>query len=108
MNGFTAQQIFGTPFGNAPRSIAQDARTNLVNLGISKRLKISEHNSFEFRATMLNAFNHPNFSSVDPFLEDAGNTGFFNGFGNPALTNSVTNSNTFGTRQILFGGVFRF
>src|SRR5262249_44486583 len=43
MNGFTAQKMFGTPFGNAPRSIAQDARTNVVNLGITKRFKISEH-----------------------------------------------------------------
>lgn len=113
INGFEAQQIFGTPFGNVPRGDLQDAPTNLASVGIFKRFKLSERASFEFRTTFLNAFNHPNFTSVDPFLEDAGNTGFFNGFGNPSLTNSFINTGNgvpsgAGTRQIFFGGTVRF
>lgn len=101
MNGFQAQQIFGTPFGNAPRGIAQDAISNIANFAVLKRVKLTERTSFEFRTTFLNAFNHPNFTSVDPVLEDAGSNGFFNGFGDPTLTNSVP-------RSILFGATIRF
>jgi hypothetical protein len=114
MNGGTAQSIFGTPFGNAPRNIVQDARTNIGNLSVSKLFKIKERASFEFRATAVNVLNHPNFQSVDPFLEDAGNFGAFNGFGNPQVSDTVNTGGTatvptnVATRRVIFGGVFRF
>jgi len=69
--------------------------------------------------TMLNAWNHPNFQSVDTFIEDAGLQNLNTvpgqsriggvGFGDP----SVTNSTPFfysapATRIIYFGGTFRF
>jgi hypothetical protein len=64
--------------------------------------------------SMLNAFNHPNFQTVDVALEDAGLQGLSprvqgTGFGDP----SVTNSTPFfysapATRIIYFGGTFRF
>jgi hypothetical protein len=100
-NSFQAQQLFGTPFGNAPRNIVTDAPTSIGNFSVVKRIKFNERSGFEFRTTFLNAFNHPNFASVDPFLEDAGLTQQGTGFGNLALQNTVR-------RQILFGGVFRF
>jgi len=36
--------------------------------------------------TMLNVFNHPNFYSVDPFVDDAGLAQIGSGFANPSLT----------------------
>jgi hypothetical protein len=101
VNSQTSQQIFGTPFGNMPRNFAQDAMQNIANASVFKNIKLGEHANFEFRATFLNAFNHPNFTSVDPFIEDAGNTGSFNGFGDPTQTQSVT-------RRIFFGGKLTF
>jgi hypothetical protein len=101
INSGQAQTLFGTPFGNTGRNVAQDAITNIVNLGVFKKIKLSERAAFEFHATMLNAFNHPNFLSVDPFLEDAGLSGQGTGFGNPSLTNTVR-------RRIFFGGKITF
>jgi hypothetical protein len=109
MNGFTAQGIFGTPFGNTPRNIATDAITNVASVSIFKRVKISERVSFEFHTTFVNAFNHPNFQSVDPFLEDASDATTAFGFGNPKLTNTAPffyPSNN--TRIIYFGGKISF
>ncbi|HEY6306119.1 MAG TPA: carboxypeptidase regulatory-like domain-containing protein [Candidatus Angelobacter sp.] len=112
MNGGTAQSIFGTPFGNAARNVVQDARTNIGNLAVSKSFNIKERASFEFRATCVNVLNHPNFQSVDPFLEDAGNFGAFNGFGNPHVSDTVSAvaivPQNVATRRLIFGGAFRF
>jgi hypothetical protein len=109
MNGFTAQKVFGTPFGNTPRNNVQDAITNIANASVFKRFKIGESRSFEFHTTFQNVFNHANFQTVDPILEDASDSSTPFGFGNPALTSSVPffyASNN--TRIIYFGGTFRF
>jgi hypothetical protein len=45
---------------------------------------------------MVNVFNHPNFSGINPFIENAGNPGFTLGFANPYLQNG-------GNRTIYFG-----
>jgi hypothetical protein len=109
VNGGTAQAIFGTPFGNMPRNIAQDARTNIGSIAVSKSFNIKERASFEFRVTSVNVLNHPNFASVDPFVEDAGNFAQFNGFGNPKVTDTVPPAiNVNASRNLIFGGVFRF
>jgi hypothetical protein len=101
MNSGQSQTLFGTPFGNTSRNVAQDALTNVVNFAVLKKFKLSERTSFEFRATMLNAFNHPNFGSVDPFMEDAGLSQQGTGFGDPTLTGSLQ-------RRIIFRGQFNF
>ncbi|HEY2394225.1 MAG TPA: TonB-dependent receptor [Candidatus Angelobacter sp.] len=101
VNSATSESIFGTPFGNMPRNPAQDAMQNIANASIFKDVKLGEHATFEFRTTFLNAFNHPNFSSVDPIIEDAGITGAFTGFGNPTTSQSTT-------RRIIFGGKLTF
>jgi hypothetical protein len=100
-NAATAQSVFGTPFGNMPRNISQDAMQNIGNASIFKNIKLGEHASFEFRTTFLNVLNHANFSSVDPIIEDAGATGAFNGFGDPTQTPSAI-------RRIIFGGKLTF
>jgi hypothetical protein len=64
-------------------------------------VKLGEKANFEFHTTFLNVFNHPNFSSVDPFIEDAGLTGAFNGFGDVKQTPSTP-------RTIYFTGKITF
>jgi hypothetical protein len=50
---------------------------------------------------MLNVFNHPNFASIDPFIDDAGLASLETGFANPSLQNG-------GNRVIKFGLTFRW
>jgi hypothetical protein len=113
VNGGAAQSVFGTPFGNTPRNIVQDAISNIVNMSVGKKFKISERTSFEFRTAFLNLFNHPNYASIDPFVEDASGTprSPFFGFGDPTVTNNVPGNINFpvsASRRIVFGGVVRF
>lgn len=99
-NGGEAQTVFGTPFGNAGRNILKDGDTNIANFSVIKSFKINERANVQFRATMLNVFNHSNFSTVDPFIDDAGLSSFETGFGLPGLS---PNGGSFGRRQVLFG-----
>lgn len=101
VNSQTAEAVFGTPFGTAARNIGQDAISNIANFSVYKRIKFSEKVSFEFHATAVNVFNHPNFLSVDPFLEDAGLHLQGTGFANPSLTDSQP-------RTLFFGGKLTF
>ncbi len=106
-----SEALFGTPFGNVPRNYLRDAPSNIVNFSVSKRLKLGERASFTFRATMDNAFNHPNFATVNPFVENAGNppTQFGNVFATPQLTgDSLPGSNLAASRRIYFGGIISF
>lgn len=97
-----AQSIFGTPFGNVPRNSLRDAIQNVANFAVYKRIKLGERVTFEMHATALNVFNHFNFSSIDPFLEDAGSTaGFGVGFANPAVTDAPG-------RKLFVGGKISF
>jgi hypothetical protein len=101
VNSGQSQSLFGTPFGNVARNIGRDAISNIANFSVYKRIKLTERAAFEFHATFLNVFNHFNFSSVDPFVEDAGSASSFNGFGNPTLTAGPG-------RKITFGGKLTF
>lgn len=100
VNGAEADSVFGTPFGNAARNSLRDYHTNTANLFVFKNIKFSERVGLQWSMTMLNAFNHPNFGSVDPFIDDAGLQGipgnFGTGFGDPQQTNG-------GNRVIKFG-----
>jgi hypothetical protein len=104
-----AQTVFKTPFGTARRNLSQDAMSNIANFSLLKKTKISERTTFEFRMTMLNALNHQNFQTVDPFMEDAGFRFQGTGFGDPSVTNSVpVGYASANTRIIYFGGTVRF
>jgi len=100
--------VFGTPFGNVARNLNTDAITNTANLSVFKRIKLSERVNFEFHATALNLLNHPNFQSVDPFVEDAGLATAGTGFGDPSVTNTVVPGSNGSTRRISFGGKISF
>ncbi len=108
VNSGMSEAVFGTPFGNASRNIVSDAITNVANFSVLKRIKFSERTSFEFRATALNVFNHPNFSSVDPFVEDAGLASSFTGFGDVTTTGTNYPGYNNATRAWRIGGTFRF
>ncbi|HEV2990695.1 MAG TPA: carboxypeptidase regulatory-like domain-containing protein [Candidatus Angelobacter sp.] len=101
VNTGRAQALFGTPFGNVARNTVRDAITNVVNMSVYKRFKMTEHTAFEIHATAINALNHFNFASVDPTLVDAGNFQNGNGFGDPSLTGA-------GGRRLIIGGKFTF
>jgi len=101
INSQTSQGVFGTPFGNSPRNPVRDEITNIANFSIIKNIKLGEKANFEFHTTFLNVFNHPNFGSVDPFVDDAGLHGAFNGFGDVTQTNSTP-------RTIYFTGKVTF
>jgi len=100
LNGGTADSIFGTPFGNAARNSLRDYHTNTANLFLYKNIRFSERVGLQWSMTMLNAFNHPNFGSVDPFVDDAGLQqipgNFGTGFADPQQFNG-------GNRVIKFG-----
>ena len=100
-NGSTAQLIFGTPFGNVSRNAARDAITDIGNFSVFKDTKLSERVSLQLRATFLNVFNQSNFTSIDPFLEDAGLHSYQRGFADPSVTPASA-------RSILFGGKITF
>jgi carboxypeptidase family protein len=104
-----AQSTFGTPFGNAPRNIGRDAPLNYLNASVTKTLKFTERSWFEFRFSVLNAFNHANFASVTPFVESAGTGTFGNAFALPQFTGtSIPGSNLAANRRLYVGGTFRF
>jgi hypothetical protein len=96
VNGAYADSVYGTPWGNVGRNTVRDARTNRANFDILKNIKINERWNVEFHTAFLNVFNHPNFSSVDPYLDDAGYLSETTGFGVPSLWSG-------GNRTIKFG-----
>ena len=101
VNGPMAESVFGAPFGNVPRNYARDAVTDIGNFSVFKDTKLSERVSLQLRATFLNVFNHPNFASIDPFVEDAGLHLYNRGFADPSVTPG-------GARSIIFGGKIIF
>ena len=111
VNGGAAQSVFGTPFGNTSRNLVQNARSNILNGAVYKNFRFTERTAFEFRFSVINILNHPNFQSIDPFVEDAGNFAELNGFGNPLVSNTSPGYIPFpqsASRRLVFGGVFRF
>jgi hypothetical protein len=101
----TSNTVFNNPFGNVARNYARDAWTNIGNFQFFKTVKVKENFKVQWHMSMLNVFNHPNFSSVDPFLDDAGLSSEGTGFGVPALTSGGLQNGTVGApgRKISFG-----
>jgi len=100
-NGAVADQVYGSPYGTAGRNVLRDYHTNTINLGLFKTTNITERMKLQFHADMVDAFNHPNFASIDPFIEDAGYVSEFTGFANPLVQAG-------GARSIRFGLKFVF
>jgi hypothetical protein len=94
----TATTVFGVPFGNVGRNTLRDAHTNVLNFSVFKVTKLSERLNLQFHADFLNALNHPNYSSVDPFIDDAGLTSESTGFANPRLFGFSNRTISFGAK----------
>ncbi len=95
-NGAYADSVYQTPWGSMGRNTLRDSDTNLANFDIMKSIKVTERWSVQFHTAFLNVLNHPNFTSVDPELDDAGLTQETTGFGIPSLWSG-------GARTIKFG-----
>jgi hypothetical protein len=103
-NGATSNAVFGTPFGNVGRNVLSDFHTNIANITIFKTTNITEKVKFQFHADFINVFNHPNYASIDPFIDDAGLVSEFTGFANPYVQNGGNTINpSAGNRSIRFG-----
>ena len=68
INGGAAQSVFGTPFGNVPRNPVQNAISNIANISLAKNTKLSERMYFKLRTAFIDAFDHANYQSINPFL----------------------------------------
>jgi hypothetical protein len=104
-----AQTMFGTPFGNAARNSLRDAPSNIANFSVFRNVKFNERASLQFRATAENVFNHANFATVVPDIENAGLAGFGTGFATPSLTgDSIPGSSIAASRRLFFGLTLRY
>jgi hypothetical protein len=97
-NTMTAVAFFGSPFGNAGRNTLRDGHTNLLNFSVFKVTKLSEYLTLQLHTDFLNALNHPNYSSVDPFIDDAGFAAEATGFANPQLFGFSHRTISFGAK----------
>jgi hypothetical protein len=97
-NTMTAVAFFGSPFGNVGRNTLRDGHTNLLNFSAFKVTKLSDYLTLQLHTDFLNALNHPNYSSVDPFIDDAGLTAEATGFANPHLFGFSHRTISFGAK----------
>jgi hypothetical protein len=106
VNGAYANSVYNSPWGNVGRNTMRDAGINRANFQIAKVTNVTERVAVRFDASFLNVFNHPNFNSVDPYLDDAGLTSETTGFGIPSLWSGglfPSNGSTGPGREIKFG-----
>jgi Carboxypeptidase regulatory-like domain len=109
-NTATANTVFNSPFGNVGRNTLRDSWTNIGNFTLFKSVTIRENLKAQFHATMQNVFNHPNYFSIDPFLDDAGLHAETLGFADPTVFSGGLQNGTVGNpgRKIAFGLTIRF
>jgi hypothetical protein len=96
VNGAEADRHFGTPWGSAGRNTLRNYWTNRGDFAVFKNFKFSERARLQWWVQFANVFNHPNFDSIDPFIDDAGAADEFTGFADPTLFDG-------GHRVIRFG-----
>jgi hypothetical protein len=94
-------------FGSLGRGSIRGPGSINFDLSIVKNLRIHDHYSLQFRAEMFNAFNRPNFKSVDAGLSLDNVAGDEN-FGKPLNPNFGRITATRGPREIQFGLKFNF
>jgi hypothetical protein len=110
-NSPTANTQFNTPFGNAARNSVRDARTNIGSFGVFKTINVKENVKVRWHMSMQNVFNHPNYFSIDPFIDDAGLHSESNGFGDPTVfSGGLQSGGAVGNpgRKIAFGITIRY
>jgi Carboxypeptidase regulatory-like domain len=97
-NTNTAVAFFGSPFGNVGRNTLRDGHINILNFSAFKITKLTESLTLQLHTDFLNALNHPNYSSVDPFIDDAGRAAEAFGFANPHLFGFSHRTISFGAK----------
>jgi len=98
LNSSYSQQAFGVPWGNVGRNDARDFWTNTANFTVTKNLKLHNNLNALVRANFSNLFNHPNYQSIDPYLDDAGFYSAYTGFGDPTVTPANVRQITFSAK----------
>ena len=103
-----ADSLYGTPYGNVGRNTLRDYHSNTANFQFFRNAKITERLNVNAYVSFINLWNHPNFISIDPFVDDAGlTTTEATGFALPSQTSGAAGAfngpSTIGQRQIHFG-----
>ncbi len=107
----TANAQFNTPFGNVARNSVRDAITNIGSFSLFKTVNVKENFKVVWHMSMQNVFNHPNYFSIDPFLDDAGLHSEGTGFADPKVfSGGLQSGGAVGNpgRKIAFGLTLRW
>jgi carboxypeptidase family protein len=107
----TANTQFNTPFGNVARNSVRDAWTNIGSFSLFKTVNVRENFKVVWHMSMQNVFNHPNYFSIDPFLDDAGLHSESTGFADPKVfSGGLQSGGAVGNpgRKIAFGLTLRW
>ena len=94
-------------FGNLGRGAIRGPGVKNFDFSIVKNWRMHDHYRVQFRAEMFNAFNHPNFTAVDPNLS-FNNVESDESFGKPLNPNFGRSTATRGPREVQFGLKFSF
>jgi len=76
----------------------REYQINTAKFTLYKYIKVSDAVRVRFDTTFLNLFSHPNFNSVDPYVDGAGVLQEEYGFAIPSLYNGGDRTITFGLR----------
>jgi len=107
----TANAQFNTPFGNVARNSVRDAWTNIGSFSLFKTVNVRENFKVVWHMSMQNVFNHPNYFSIDPFLDNAGLHSEGTGFADPKVfSGGLQSGGAVGNpgRKIAFGITLRW
>ncbi len=105
-----ANTTFNSPFGNVARNSLRDYWTNIGNFALFKTINVKENLKVVWHMSMLNVFNHPNYFSIDPLVDDAGLHSESTGFADPKVFSGGLQNGTPGNpgRKIAFGITLRW
>jgi len=88
-------------FGNAPRDVARGPGAWQIDMGLGKRIPLTERASLDFRAEFFNIFNHPQYGlPLSDFSIAPGPNGFGNIIGTVNTTTPVSPVGTGTPREI--------
>jgi hypothetical protein len=74
-NGTALAGATGTDFGNVGRNVLRGPKQTNVDFSVTKRFRIDEARTIEFRAEFFNLFNHVNFANPTSNLNAVSSSG---------------------------------
>jgi hypothetical protein len=102
-NAFAPNTVVGQ-FGNTPPAVIEGPGLVNLDFGIIKRVPIHENVNLVFKATMMNALNHPNLAGPDTAIDDS-TVGQIFSLDN---TGGLGSDHNGGMRQIMLGARLEF